>query len=635
MASSASFWFAASFLIPLVISFVLLDLEVLNPSALRGLALVHAALVVVGVIRIIQRFPTHRFKPLEIIMASVVLAAIVFSIWHAHSEYRHEGAHDQGVYREMALWYGASGSLPFPATSASHPGFFLASGNVQAQFFPGFSLFLATFVAWFGPLGIRLACCWLAGLVFLGIWNTFIRPCGAWWGLAAGIAFFVIPNVFYFWLATYSELLQMAIVAWIFSALSDLRDVKLHTSALISIPLLVWADALVRQDALLLFPAALLALVFLLADALRNRDYGTRQRAAIMSFSLLVPVVAAVQVGVAALSNDAILEHFFRPFIGISQGGIGGDSESSGFLETSMVAAAFFAAAWLPLLPLVSLAAGGTLLGIKGSEGPNRAQFVLAALVMLPFTVLVIRPFVALYLPWAFRRYLSVLVLGAVVMATVSASKIWNALPRASTRIPVIAIFVATLSIYGVVTLPIAIQPEGSGLDHTLRELGRELPPNSLVIAADRFATESFVPQLQYLGHANVLYDQGAVLRNETYAWFLSDADHVFFITTRTAKQGIAHPAFEKDSATWISAYAVSFKAIPTYCDVRPVQDSPASAESAARLFEQCAGMEGPRLAERELTFNIFELSAEAKQAFVGRYNSTSEVLALEPQFQR
>jgi len=563
----------------------------------------------------------------DYIILVIVLVVCIFSAFH-FSESKIEAGHDQGGYFNSALLLSNTGSLYENYTerpiSVTNPGNLLYGQELTRwHFIPGGATYYSMFHNLFGISGFPIALAFVFFFASMIIYFLCKKIRNWKTGLFFIIFFLLNFYVIYFSRATYVENIQLLLVWFgVFLFFKGFQEKKLNYMLLSFFPIVIMF--FFRTEAILYFGIFLLVLLYF---AIFKRKFKFEKKSI---WYVVLILTFCLFLFFSYYTFDPT--HVQNTTLGIFNTAKNPGTAMFGAEQVKPYSEQLFI--WITLfymfgLPLILLLIFGIFNLFKENKQTNHS-ILLVFLLILPQFALLIKPMVALYLPWAMRRFYPVLLPFIFILFSLfltNKNGIFSRISKKLFVILVIALFVfASLPGLSIFTLK-----QGAGILDYEEEVSSRFGEDDLVIFWNRYGYENWGPPLYFLHGTNVVFDRGPEFDRKIYAWFMRDYEDVYIATSFEPGNRL-YGYFEGHVEHIERIDSPIFKVLQdNSCDVRKYNAWPDQFKGYYQLRETCKDNNPPRkIKEYQIKLNIYKVHSEFKEEFIEKYYDPDYVLTHE-----
>lgn len=550
----------------------------------------------------------------------VIIILILFSIFNFNFFYeiKIEGGHDQGAYLENAIYLAKNTNISFDNINViSYPGFWIFKDNkILSQFLPGYSIFLSMFYYLFGFKGFAIANAFLLffGFSFLFFLSKNIKNEKA--GLL--LLSFLVLNYYtiYFSRATYIENLQLPLIwssVYMFMIGYDQKKLDWIIYGCIPISLLL----LVRYEGFLyltIYLSLLFYFKFFKKWSTSNRCNRYVRFALFLNLCVLFLYILYVYSFNPSIISNVVGDYLYliisNPTNTLTEYPLPYNEQ---LFIWSYIFYVFFQTG------IILMAFLGVTNLLNDTE-QVRNKIIIVTVLIFPQLAFLIKPSIALYLPWFMRRFWSVLLPYIfLIFALFLANKNFHFKRLKYVIISIIFIITLTQS------APILAFSNGKGILDFEKKISFSFDKNDLVIFWDRYKYENFGPPLYFMYDVNVVFDRDPAFVPELYAVFMKDFRDIYIVTSRNPNDSLIHPYFSNDNLEFIKTLkSDNIKVIKDgNCDVRDLLIYPETFKGYYQIQEKCSLNNPPiEIADYNIELNIYKIK-NANEFISKYYNNT------------
>lgn len=548
----------------------------------------------------------------------------LFCIFNAFnfSESLVEGGHDQGGYLESGVLLANTGSLFLDSTkeiiAPTVPGWrFFGENKLKHAFIPGNTVFISIFYKFFGLTGIKIANSFLlffsASIIYflckrIRSWKT---------GLLFLLFFLFNYYTIYFSRSTYVENLQLFFVwLYVYLFIEGYFKRELHTLLFASLP--IFLALFLRQETpfYILIYFIIIVYVFIKNRLSLERNYAIAIVGLLMTNALLIYSYYFLNNG-TFLGNDAIdsiRNVFLHPISGdLSWGHAPYNAEVFRIMFLYYAFGSIFL-----LIAVVSI------ISSFFEENIIKKKISMITILILPQFAFLYKPEVALYLPWAMRRFWGVFIPFIFILLALFLTNKKSAIYKSRALLIVIMalLFISSslagLSIFGF--------PQGKGILNFQKELASKFNKNTdLIIFFDRYNYESWGPPLYFLYGLPVVFDRGLIFDNNIYATLMHKYKNVYILTSINPANSLRLP-FGKNLDYMHTISSDVFKVlnsagVTASCDVRQFNAWPQTFSGYYQFKDLCI-INNPPIDKYtyQINLNAYKVKEGFKEKFLLQY---------------
>lgn len=577
------------------------------------------------------------FTPKYIVDYCVIIFILLFCIFNAFhfSEIKIEGGHDQGTYLEGGISLAKSGSLvvdsvqrPFVST---FPGWTFAKENgLRHHFVPGNVIFIAIFYKLLGITGIKIANSFL--LFFSASILYFLCKKIKGWktGLIFILLFLFNYYTIYFSRAHYVENVQLFITwLYIYFMIDSYQKHNITNAFLAIIPLSFLL--FVRLEAPFYMLMYFLYVTYCLVISKRYPDKNQAIIPAVVSIftGLFLIYMYYVYLGGKFLGPDAI-SSIQSLFTHLGSGGLAWEKPP---YNEQVFLFMYLLYAFGPIFLITLLLSVYSLL--KDDKRIKKEIFLIFLLIIPQFAFLY-RPEVALYLPWAMRRYWAVFIPFTFILISLSITNMQTIFSN-SKKIQLFIISVLCF-MFTLPSLSIIGLSQGKGILSYLKEVATKFTDEDLVVFIDRYQYENWAPPLYFLYDTHVVYERPpSAMRPYIYAKLIKTYKNIYIATSLSEEQ-LRGTSLLGKKITFVETIASpTFKILdaPTgggYCGVTQFIVSPKLFKGYYQFNELCSqNNPSTKVNDYNINLNIYKVEDHYKNEFINTYYDPNFILNETP----
>jgi len=552
-----------------------------------------------------------------------IFSFCIFNAFH-FSESLIESGHDQGGYFNTAVLLSNTGkyyeNYSENPISLTMPGYLPYENNiVRWHFIPGGPAYFSIFYSLFGISGFPIS---LSFALFLSTAIIYFL-CKKLRNWKAGF-FFVLFFLFnfytmYFSRSTWVENIQLLLVWFaIFLFIKGWQAKKLNYLIYAFLPLSIMM--MFRLETMLYLGVYFLAFLFqLIFNWKKYEKTPSIWAISLIIFALFFSVIPFI------FDSEMMLRGESSPVPMILSTLKNPTNADIALLEDNEVPynQQFFVWVFLYYLfriPLLIILVLGLLNFFIEEKETKKAIFIIAFLISPQF-VFLIRPSIALYIPWAVRRFWPVLYPFAFMVFSLYLTNPSSPIKK-SGKVLSATFIILMFTLSAMPSISILTLKQGAGIINYEEQLASEFNKEDVVIFFDLYGTEKWGPNLHFLYNTNVIFDQAPAFDKEIYALFFKNYKNVYIATSFTEEK--VHPYFDGNLEFVKTLESPVFKILNSAaCDVRRYNTHPERFSNYTQITEICDKGNPPSNAlDYQIKINIYKLNDSFKEEFTGKnYN--------------